>query len=52
MENSVALTHISQREYVFLVKTKEKAKSKKVAPKNKFIWNYYTIYWDKDIPYH
>ena len=31
----MTMPHIEQRKHVFLVKTKEKAKSKKVAPKKK-----------------
>ena len=34
-ENPVTLPHSAQRNHAFLVETKEKYKSKKVAPKNK-----------------
>ena len=34
-KNVVTLPHSTQRKHAFFVKTKEKANSKKVAPKNK-----------------
>ena len=35
-ENSVTLPHSEQKKHAFLIKTKEKDKSKKLAPRNKF----------------
>ena len=35
-EDAVNLPHTSQRKHIFLVKTKEMYKSKKIAPRKKF----------------
>ena len=49
-KNEVTLLHSAQRKHAFLIKTKENANSKKVAPKKNLCWNFYTIYWDTDLP--
>ena len=35
-ENSVTMPHSAHRKHAFLVKTKEKTKSNKIAPRKKF----------------
>ena len=37
-KNVVIMPHIAHKKHAFLVKTKEKSKSKKVAPRKKVAW--------------
>ena len=45
-QNAVTLPHSAQKKHSFLVKTKEKSKSKIKFLKRKFIWDFCIIYYD------
>ena len=38
-QKAATLAHSAQKKHKFLVKMKEKSKSQKLIPKNKFLWN-------------